>query len=74
MNIYSSDPSVTGAVSVFGDDTTNRFASGADSNMYRIFNTQVPVGSTPGTTRKIWRITANTPVTLTSGTYWVKYQ
>jgi len=74
VNIYSSDPSVTGAVSVFGDDTTNRFASGADSNMYRIFNTQVPVGSTPGTTRKIWRITANTLVTLTSGTYWVKYQ
>ena len=74
VNIFSSDPSVSGAISVFGNDTTNRFASGTDSNMYRIFNSQVPTGSTPGTTRKIWKVTANTPVSLTAGTYWIKYQ
>jgi len=74
VNIYSSDPSVAGAVSVFGDDTTNRFSAGAEANMYRTGNTLVPAPATPGTTRKIWKITANTPKTLTPGTYWVKYQ
>ncbi|WP_027381554.1 T9SS type A sorting domain-containing protein [Chryseobacterium daeguense] len=74
VNIFSSDPSVTGAASVFGNDTTNRFLSSIDSNMYRVFNTQVPTASTPGTTRKIWKVTASTPVSLTAGTYWVKYQ
>ncbi|MCU7613771.1 T9SS type A sorting domain-containing protein [Chryseobacterium sp. GMJ5] len=75
VNIYSSDPSVAGAVSVFGDDTTNRYASGADSNMYRIFNSAVPsTVSPPGTTRKIWRVRANTVVSLNPGTYWIKYQ
>jgi hypothetical protein len=75
VNIFSSDPSVAGAVSVFGNDTTNRFASSVDANMYRIFNSAVPNStSIPGTTRKIWKITATTPVTLAAGTYWVKYQ
>ncbi|MCW3169029.1 T9SS type A sorting domain-containing protein [Chryseobacterium sp. 09-1422] len=75
VNIYSSDPSVAGAVSVFGDDTTNRYASGVDSNMYRIFNSAVPNAlNIPGTTRKIWRIKANTVATLNPGTYWLKYQ
>lgn len=74
VNIYSSDPSVAGAVSVFGDDTTNRFSAGTDANIYRIGNTTVPLATTPATNRKIWKVTANTPVTLTAGTYWVKYQ
>lgn len=75
VNIFSSDPSVTGAVSVFGNDTTNRFVSGTDANMYRIFNSQVPSpGSAVGTTRKIWKVTASAPVSLTAGTYWIKYQ
>ncbi|MBU8882294.1 T9SS type A sorting domain-containing protein [Kaistella sp. DKR-2] len=74
VNIFSSDPSVTGAVSVFGDDTANRFLSSVDSNMYRTGSSAVPVASAPGTTRKIWKVTASTPVTLGSGTYWVKYQ
>lgn len=75
VNILSSNPSVPGAVSVFGNDTTNRYTTGVDANMYRIFNSSVPTsGSTPGTTRKIWKVTASTPVTLTAGTYWVKYQ
>ncbi|MGG7437906.1 T9SS type A sorting domain-containing protein [Chryseobacterium arthrosphaerae] len=75
VNIYSSDPSVAGAVSVFGDDTTNRFSAGADGGMYRIGNSSVPTPVTsPLTNRKVWKITANTPVTLGPGTYWVKYQ
>jgi hypothetical protein len=75
VNIFSSDPSVTGAVSVFGNDTTNRFSASIDANMYRIFNSQVPTAaSLPGTTRRIWKTTAATPVTLTGGTYWIKYQ
>ncbi|KXH84441.1 T9SS type A sorting domain-containing protein [Chryseobacterium kwangjuense] len=74
VNIFNSDPSVAGATSVFGDDTTNRFSAGADALMYRTGNTTVPVTATPGTTRKIWKITANTPKTLGPGTYWIKYQ
>ena len=58
--------SITGPI-VFGDQTTNRFASSANSNVYRIFN------ATPGTTRIIWSITANTSVSLTAGTYWIEY-
>lgn len=64
VNILNSDPSVAGAVSVFGND----------SNMYRIFNSQGSINNTPSTTRKIWKISANTPVSLSAGTYWVKYQ
>ncbi|PIF46029.1 putative secreted protein (Por secretion system target) [Chryseobacterium sp. 52] len=74
VNIFSSDPSVVGATSVYGDDTTNRFSAGADSNMYRTGNSTTPVVTAPGTSRKIWKITANTPTTLNAGTYWVKYQ
>lgn len=74
VNIFSSGPSVAGAVSVFGNDTTNRFASGTEATIYRIFNSAIQVGSVPGTTRRIWKVTANTPVTLTGGTYWIKYQ
>ncbi|HCN47854.1 MAG TPA: hypothetical protein DIT10_01935 [Chryseobacterium sp.] len=75
VNIYSSDPSVAGAVSVFGDDTTNRFSAGTDSGIYRIGSSIIPTTVTaPLTNRKIWKVTANTPVTLGPGTYWIKYQ
>lgn len=74
VNILDSDPSTGTATSVFGDDTTNRFASTSTANMYRVFNSTVPTTSAPGTTRQIWKVVANTPVTLSSGTYWIKYQ
>lgn len=75
LQIFSSDPSVAGAVSVFGDATTNRFASSTDAMMYRIFNsTTPPPGSTVGTTRKIWKTTGTANTTLASGTYWLKFQ
>lgn len=72
FSIYNSDPSVAGATPVFGDDTTNRFASSANTMLYRIFNAQG--GSAPGTTRTIWKMTGNAAVNLTPGTYWFKYQ
>ena len=75
VNIFNGVPSNPASISVFGDDTTNRFASGTDSQMYRIFNSAVPApGTVPGTTRKIWNIKANVITTLNPGTYWVKYQ
>lgn len=75
LNIFSSDPSVTGAVSVFGDDTTNRLTSSSDALMYRIFNSSVPSpGSATGTTRRIWKVSGNATTTLTAGTYWLKFQ
>ncbi|HCA09760.1 MULTISPECIES: T9SS type A sorting domain-containing protein [unclassified Chryseobacterium] len=74
VNIFSSDPSIAGAVSVYGDDTTNRFSVGADATMYRTGNTTVPLVTAPGTARKIWKVTASTPKTLAAGTYWIKYQ
>lgn len=74
VNIFSSDPSVVGAVSVFGDDTTNRYMSGENAFIYRIANSTVPTANSPGTTRRIFKVKANTPVTLDAGTYWVKFQ
>ena len=58
--------SIIGPV-VFGDQTTNRFASSSDALMYRIAN------ATPGTTRRIWSINATTVVTLPAGTYWIEF-
>lgn len=75
VNILDAKPDLPGSTSVFGDDTTNRLASGTDSKMYRIFNSTVPPpGTVAGTTRKIWNQKANVAVTLNPGTYWVKYQ
>lgn len=74
VNVFSSDPSVVGATSVFGDDTANRFLSSVNANIYRIANSLVPVPATPGTARQVWKVTANTPMSLNAGTYWVKYQ
>lgn len=75
VNILDGSPDIGTSVSVFGDDTTNRFVSGTDAKMYRTFNSMVPPpGNATGTTRKIWNTKASTPVTLNPGTYWVKYQ
>lgn len=44
--------------------------------IYRVFNTQVPVGTAPGTTRKLEQFTlpVNPPLPLGPGTYWFDYQ
>lgn len=69
VGIYNSDPSLPGAVSVFGDQTTNRFVSGTSTSTYIIFNSLVPdTFNAPATTRLIWKVNASTPVTLPAGT------
>ena len=75
VSILGSDPSDPGTITHFGDDVTNRFSSSESAHMYRIFNSSVPAPGTPtGTTREIWKVTANVGTTLSPGTYWVKYQ
>jgi len=74
LSILNGNPSVSGSSVVFGDDTTNRMSGSADGLMYRIFNTMVPTPAATTTTRKIWKLTGNAPVTLNAGTYWMKYQ
>jgi len=54
----------------FGDTTTNRLvtASSGDYKIYRIAST------TPGTTRKIWKLHSDFTLELNPGTYWFDYQ
>lgn len=67
--IYASDPSVAGAVKIFGDATTNRYVSAETTNWYRILQ-----GQTDGTTRKIYKMKIQAlDLNLTAGTYWIKW-
>ena len=69
FEIYSSDPSIAGAVKVYGDITTNRYASSEETKWYRILQ-----GQTDNTTRKIYKMKINAPdLNLTAGTYWIKW-
>ncbi|HPI54624.1 MAG TPA: T9SS type A sorting domain-containing protein, partial [Chitinophagaceae bacterium] len=75
VEIWNGAPNVSGSTIVFGDMVTNRFSSSSEILAHRIFNTVAPApGTTPGTTRRIWKTIANTNVTLCSGTYWVVFQ
>ena len=76
VQIFSSDPSVPGAVSVAGDMTTNvlDLVNSEEAFMYRIFNSAVPAVTATGTTRKIWKLQGNITAALPAGTYWVVYQ
>lgn len=69
--ILDGDPLNTTPPSVIhGNNTSNviNVSNSADALMYRISN------ATPDTTKKIFRINANTSFTLTSGTYWFVFQ
>lgn len=69
--ILDGDPTNTTPPNVVhGNNTSNviNVANSADALMYRISN------ASPGTTRKIFRINANTSFTLTPGTYWFVFQ
>lgn len=68
LRIFNSDPSVGNPTPIFGDLTTNRFASSTDALMYRMFN------GTAGTTRKIWRVNATAAISLPAGQYWIEWQ
>lgn len=76
VQIWNGVPEQSGSTVVFGDMTTNRLSSTVDSVTFRLFNTTTPApGSAPGTTRRIWKLTANiTGLTLNPGTYWLVWQ
>lgn len=67
VTIWDDYPS-TGAV-VYGDFTTNRFASASWTNCYRVLSTE----SGTGTARPIMAVVANITVSLAAGDYWVGY-
>jgi len=75
VRIWSGQPGTAGASVLFGDLTTNRLLSSTDANSYRIFNSLYPSPMAPGTTRRIWRVTAAIApaLTLGPGTYWVEW-
>jgi hypothetical protein len=70
VQIWNGDPSVLTSTVVAGNMTANIYNAGAsgEANMYRIGN------NTPGTTRKLWRISGNLTTTLAPGTYWIDFQ
>jgi hypothetical protein len=81
MQIWNGAPNAGGTV-IFGDTTTNRFASatstinyesGGSGNLFRIFNTVVPPATAPGTTRQIYDSTVTAVISLGAGTYWVDW-
>lgn len=69
FELYSSNPSVAGAVKVYGDLTTNRYVSSEETKWYRILQ-----GQTDGITRKIYKMKIQaTDLNLSAGTYWIKW-
>lgn len=68
VQIWSGPPNAGGVV-VFGDTTTNRFASTAFTNIYR--DSETSVGNNQ---RPIMSVTATIGTTLPAGTYWVDFQ
>ncbi len=76
VRIWNGIPGAAGSTIVFGDMTTNRFASTAFSGRKGIFNSQVPTPGAPTPNLPIFSITANlgTTAVLTAGTYWIEWQ
>ncbi|MFN0130974.1 MAG: hypothetical protein ACKVW3_00325 [Phycisphaerales bacterium] len=75
IQIWNGRPGDAGASVIFGDTTTNRLASQAFDNMWRVFNTQTPApGTAPGTTRGIRKLELTVGTTLAAGTYWIDWQ
>lgn len=68
--VLNGAPNAGGTV-VFGDLTTNLYASTTSTNVYRVDAT-----STPTSNRLIHRVAATVavPQTLNAGTYWLNYQ
>ncbi len=68
VQIWNGPPNAGGTL-VFGDTTTNRFASCALANIYRDTETTVANNQRP-----IQAATATVATNLAAGTYWVDYQ
>lgn len=70
FQIWDGIPEAAGSNVVFGDLTTNRLASTAWSNTYRVSETTMGTA----TNRPIMRNIATAGLTLTAGTYWIEWQ
>ncbi|MBK8464478.1 MAG: hypothetical protein IPL32_01480 [Chloracidobacterium sp.] len=69
VQIWNGVPGAVGSTVVFGDLTTNRFASSAWSGAYRATD-----AAPTGATRPIMATIANVGTTLPAGTYWLEFQ
>ncbi len=67
--IWNGPPNDPGSSVVYGDTTTNRMASCAWSNIYRVLDTDLT-----NTQRPIMAMVASAGVTLPPGTYWLDWQ
>lgn len=79
LRLWRGQPGAVGSSVVFGDTVTNRLASSAPSNLYRVFNSMAaPQPAAPDTTRLIWETRASVGgvdgVLLTPGEYWLDWQ
>jgi len=76
LRVWKGTPGTTGSQIVWGNTSTNRFISAAQTGIHRIFNTQLtPTGPAPDVTKAIWRIeTSITDITLGPGRYWLDWQ
>ena len=76
IQLFNGDPAAGGTV-IAGDMTTNVLdvTNSVEAMTYRIFNSTTPAPAVNvGTTRKIWKLVGNLPISLSAGTYWVVYQ
>jgi hypothetical protein len=76
LRIWRGRPGAAGSTIVYGDTTTNRLLSSTATNIYRIFNSQVPApGNPPTATRLVWenKISVAPSLTLEAGTYWIDF-
>ncbi len=70
----NNDVLVAGDLEYTNSDALNA-ANSSDALLYRIFNSSVPTASVvPDTNRKIWKVRANLPVQLISGSYKVYFR
>lgn len=66
--IYDSDPSIIGAVKLFGDMTTNKYISAEETKWFRIRQ------GLANSDRKIYKLKIQVEnINLNSGTYWIKW-
>ncbi|MBK8464819.1 MAG: hypothetical protein IPL32_03230 [Chloracidobacterium sp.] len=69
VQIWRGAPNAAGSVLVWGNMTTNRFASTSFTGIYRATDT-APTGNT----RPIMAVVANIGTTLPAGNYWIDFQ
>lgn len=72
FRIWNGPPNVSGSTVVFGDTSTNRFASTAFTSIYR--DSETTTCAAGGTTRPIMLTRGNAGVLLAPGTYWLDWQ